>query len=863
MAGKEGYSVGNQRVRIGRWSWILVALWTAVLAGSYVSNAHQIQSLQLEQASSELSANALKNQVFRMWATSHGGIYVPVTETQRPDPYISSLPERDVVTPSGRVLTLISPALMMRQFNELAKEKFDIDGHISGIKPINPLNTADTWEQRAYQQFSLGKKEVSAITTRGGQSYLRLMHPAYMKAPCLKCHAVQGFQEGDLGGGYSVSINLGPIEKITEERMSALRDGHLIIWVLGLAGILFGKYLLAKQINHREQAQAKIKHDYNSQQLISGVLKTSLKPISFEQRLERMLQQIIEMPWLQLQAKGAVFITGSSDELEMVAQHGMSMEALNTCASIKLGECLCGQVAQRGKLIYKACIDDGHEHRFCGMEEHGHYGLPIHGSDRLLGVINLYIAHNHPRSEDEIALLTTVSNTIGTMIQRHQAEQTLLHNAYYDDLTNMPNRPRFLQQLNQRMMRLERNPGSKFAVLFLDLDRFKVINDSLGHTVGDKLLVEVAKRLKESIRPEDSVARLGGDEFTILLEDISSENEVSEIAERIYTIMRDPYDVETSELYAPSSIGITFSNPRYQTPEEMLRDANIAMYRAKGLDGGHCVFFDQAMHISAIKRHSMESELLRAFENNELKVYYQPIISSQSGRITGVEALVRWPRPDGTMVPPDEFIPLAEETSLINDIGLWVLREACRQMQVWHSTLPQYGDLYVSINLSGKQLMQANLFELIETILLGINYKPEKLRLEITESTLINESVSNVLLLQKFRDHEYRFYIDDFGTGYSSLSYLHNFPFDALKIDRSFVSKLQNGDGHRKMVETIISIAHNFNMKVVAEGIETQQQRDQLRSMGCEYLQGFLFSRPLPADELTALLIHQKQLTIT
>jgi EAL domain-containing protein (putative c-di-GMP-specific phosphodiesterase class I) len=304
---------------------------------------------------------------------------------------------------------------------------------------------------------------------------------------------------------------------------------------------------------------------------------------------------------------------------------------------------------------------------------------------------------------------------------------------------------------------------------------------------------------------------------------------------------------------------VAFGHLRYQQPEEMLRDADTAMYRAKSISGSHTVFFDETMHTSAMTRLTMESELLRAFENNELCVYYQPIISATTGQIEGMEALARWPLADGGMVSPAEFIPVAEETGLISEIGAWILREACRQVREWQIALPQFKDLYVSVNLSGKQLLQPDLFNFIETILHGIDYSAQNLRLEIAESTLMDNSETNTTLLKKFRGHGYRFYIDDFGTGYSSLSYLHSFPFDALKIDRSFVNNLDAGGEHIKMVETIISIAHNFNMKVIAEGVETEQQQAQLKAMGCEYLQGYLFSRPLPADELLTLLAAQQE----
>lgn len=968
-----------QSLKISRWSWALLLAWTSILIASYFWNTHQVTSLLLDQARTELRANFFKDQTFRLWATGHGGVYVPVTETQQPDPYIDFIPERDVLTPSGTVLTLINPALMVRQFNELAREKYAIEGKISGLKPLNPINAADEWEWQAFEQFQQGSEEVTAIADIAGKPFLRLIRPMYMAAPCLKCHAHQGYKEGDLSGGVSVSVSLQPIERMQQRRMITLAGGHIIIWAIGFAGILFGRQQISQQIEQREQVyltleeseartrniicssmdaiitanekgeisgwneqakiifgwdeseatgsnlanliiperyrndhntgftnavkngasgtinrrielvglrkdgeefpielsivststsgeitfnafirdisdrkkwQQKVERDYASQQLISSILEISLQSQGFEKRLELILQRIIDTSWLQILPHGAVFICRKDQMLEMVAQIGLATEAITTYSTLESVECQCGKLEKQSVKIKKGDLSDSYGHQSPGIDEHGHYCIPIQTGEETLGVLTIGVAHDHQNNDDELTLLSTICHTIGTMIQRNEAEETLLHNAYHDDLTNLPNRTLFIDRLQQRLSRYQRTPESLFAVLFLDLDRFKVINDSLGHSVGDKLLVKVASRILECIRPEDTLARLGGDEFTILLDDLTSERDVSLITQRIFSVLRDPFEIDSLTLSAPCSIGVAFASEHYQDPEEMLRDADTAMYRAKSLSGTHTVFFDEAMHTSAIERLNMETDLLHATEENELRVHYQPIISAKTGLIEGVEALARWPLPDGGMISPVDFIPVAEETGLINEIGAWVLREACRQTLEWRTAFPQFENLYVSVNISGKQLLQNDVFDFIEAILQGIDYNPRHLRLEITESTLMDNHEGNTELLNRFREHGYRFYIDDFGTGYSSLSYLHSFPFDALKIDRSFVTNLASGDEHRKMIETIISIAHNFGMKVVAEGIETEEQQAQLTAMGCEYLQGYHFSRPLSAEEL-------------
>ena len=977
----------SRTLKTNVWAWTLLSLWSVITIISYSWNSHQVQTLLLEQVSTELRANFFKDQTFRLWATQHGGVYVPVTESQKPDPYVAFLPERDVVTPSGRTLTLINPALMVRQFNELAKAQFGTEGHLSSLKPINPINMADDWEAAAYPQFEQGVKEITAISSINDERYLRLIRPMHMETPCLKCHAMQGYKSGDLGGSVSVSVPLASIEEVMRDQNVALTGGHLFFWLFGLVGIVLGHRQISQRISEQEvvyhsleenrdrtraivdssldaiitidrhghitgwnrqasilfgwseeeilgqllsdtiiperyrhahdrgvahavnhkhgkllnrrvelvglrktgeelhlelsiteiavdgevafsafirditeqkRTHEKIERNYISQQLVATVQECSLKPISFEQRIDQILQTILSIPWLPLQSKGSVFVVGEDGlSLTMAAQHGMSPESVRSCSIVKFGECLCGQVAESKEVIYKSCIDHDHHKTFSHMEDHGHYCLPILCGEQLLGVLNLYLDHNHLRNEEEIALLSSISHTIAGMIQRNKAEQSLLHNAFHDSLTGLPNRMLFLQRVKHCMSHQTRHPDRNFAVLFLDLDRFKFINDSLGHGVGDHLLKNVAKRLRACSRPEDTVARLGGDEFTILLEDVDSELAVSNIADRIHRELHQPFELDEREIFIPCSIGVAFGSSSYRAPEEIIRDADTAMYQAKSMSGAQTIYFDQQMHTSALRRLTMDTNLRRAFENQELCVHYQPIVSSHSGLTVGFEALARWPQSDGTMISPVEFIPIAEETGLINELGLWVLREACRQLLAWQKEFPAHPNLFVSVNVSGKQLLHRELFNSIESILEDLDFSPENLRLEITESNLMSNNRENKALLNKFREHGYRFYIDDFGTGYSSLSYLHSFPFEALKIDRSFVTKLAQGKEHINMIETIIAIAHNFNMKVIAEGIETPEQQHLLHQLGCERLQGFYFSKPLPPKEISIVLSRE------
>lgn len=434
---------------------------------------------------------------------------------------------------------------------------------------------------------------------------------------------------------------------------------------------------------------------------------------------------------------------------------------------------------------------------------------------------------------------------------RKQAEAQLLHDAFHDRLTGLANRALFLDRLNHVMNRSQRHPEEHFAVLFLDLDRFKLINDSLGHGIGDQLLVAIARRLEASLRTIDTVARLGGDEFVILLEDVADTSEVIQIAERIQADLCIPFNISGREVYTTASMGITLGSLNYRRPEEMLRDADTAMYRAKAQGKACYKIFDHSMHSQAVALLQMETDLRRALDRQEFLIYYQPIVWLETGQIKGFEALVRWQHPEHGLVSPATFIPLAEETGLINSLGHWILQGACQDACTW-----QQSDrtLTASINVSGHQLLQPNWVQHVEQMLQNTQLPASNLVLEITESTLVENAESMTDLLQRLRALGIHIHIDDFGTGYSSLSYLHTFPIDGLKIDRSFVSRLGTDGKNFEIIRTIITMAHSLGITVTAEGIETAAQLDQLKSLGCTWGQGYLFSKPLPPETAIAFL---------
>jgi len=462
------------------------------------------------------------------------------------------------------------------------------------------------------------------------------------------------------------------------------------------------------------------------------------------------------------------------------------------------------------------------------------------------------VSWNNTVLHDPSGAVSGIASLGADVTERRRAEERLLYDALHDSLTGLPNRALFMDRLGSAVARLKRRPEYLFAVLFLDVDRFKVVNDSLGHVAGDQFLVQLGHAIAGTIRrAEHTLARLGGDEFAILLDDIDKQEDATRVVDRIFQALQTPFKIDTQEIFATVSIGIAYGSPGYESPEELLRDADTAMYQAKTSGKARLQVFDASMHTRALRLLRLEHSLRRAVEKNEFILHYQPIVALADASVLGFEALVRWEHPERGLISPSEFVHLAEETGLIYGIGRHTMKDACQHLKQWQAIDP---GLSINVNLSGRQFSQPDLIEDIELVLRETGLDPRRLKLEITESVIMENPEVAVAMLHRLKALGTRLCIDDFGTGYSSLSYLLRFPADTLKIDRSFVAALGKGGKNEAIVGAIVSLGRSLEMDVVAEGVETEEQRDILRGLGCVMGQGYFFSRPVAAEQVPGLL---------
>jgi diguanylate cyclase (GGDEF)-like protein/PAS domain S-box-containing protein len=649
-----------------------------------------------------------------------------------------------------------------------------------------------------------------------------------------------------------------PLPTPVEYRMLH-RDGHAV-WILDEAALVSDDaghtrwHGVMSDITARKQVEAELEQRAAQQAAVARLGEHALEGVTPSQLMQEAVAAVAEILDVELTAISE--LEAESGALVLRAGFGWPDSMIG---SHRVGR---GTGSQAGYTILTGApvvVDDWeHEQRFemppslRGTGARSGMTVPIEGRDGRFGVLGVQSTRLHEFNAGDVDFAQSIANVLADALARQATEDDIRHRALHDALTGLPNRVLFLDRIEQALAR-KRRRGSLTAVLFIDLDHFKLVNDSLGHQHGDELLAAAAPRIKQVVRGSDTVARFGGDEFGVLLEDISDVRRATEMAERIGSVFTRPFILAGREHFVTASIGIAFAEGN-ESAAELIRDADAAMYRAKEQGRARYELFDEVMRARAVARLRVENDLRRAIERGELLLHYQPLVSLRDDRVIAVEALVRWEHPERGLIAPLDFIPVAEDNGLIEPIGGWVLERACAQAARWHRARPDSAPLSISVNLSPVQLANSRLDVVVAEALERSGIDPACLYLELTESSMLHEDEALTDLLQKLKRLDVRLLLDDFGTGYSSLGYLTHLPLDALKVDRSFVDGLGVQSRETAITEAIIAMSKALSLDVIAEGVETARQADELRRLGCDIAQGYWFSPPVSADAITEML---------
>ncbi len=820
-------SIHQDTGTLKRYALIAAFAWTLILASSLTWDfIHQQQHTE-EIGRTIALAYFNKDRAFRTWVASHGGLYVPVSEKVRPSPLMESVHERDVITESGRMLTLLSSLQVLRLVNEEFETLFGVAGQVTGLNPLRPENEPDAWEHQAIQDFQNGATEKYETLTVDGIYQARFMRPLYFKTGCMGCHQNQGFKVGDLAGGFSVIVPMTAQAVAAREHNIFTGLLHGGYWILGIGAIGFGYRGTRRRMTERAEAQRELLHAHNYNRDVISALGEGLYGVDGQGHLTF------------LNAAGEKLLGWKESELAGRIVHEIIHHERQDGADFPWAQCPLHTV-MGAEAPYRN--DDDLFIRKDGVRlPVSTIATPLKQDDRTVGAV---IAFQDIRG-------------------RKQAEKRIHYLAHYDELTDLPNRTLLGEFLDHYLVRAARYK-SKLAVLFIDLDNFSLVNDTRGHVTGDHLLLEVANRLRQVIREPDVLARQGGDEFIVLLtppgtsaeqsadssqEDLSQL--ASEVARRLLLALDPPFSIDGQEFFVTASIGISRFPTDGQTGVTLLQNADSAMYQAKGKGGGRYALYGEELFLKFQRQQEMEARLHRAVREQDFVLRYQPIVELATRRLVGVEALIRWKDQDQGLIMPEEFIESAERTGLINQLGLWVLREACQQAKVWRE---QRDGFYVAINLSVRQFLRGDLVSEVMSGIKACGISADLIELEITEGSSIDDADHVQLLLNSLHSKGFRLALDDFGTGFSSLSRLRQLPVSTLKIDKSFVVGIPDEKDDVEIVLSTVQLAKNLGKTPLAEGIETEAQLAFLLELGCDLGQGFYFSPPVTAGAIDAML---------
>ncbi len=799
----------NPLASILRMTILAAVMWTAVVVLSLGWNIAQTEQQVLQIAEVEAKSHLDRDMAIRRWATGHGGIYVPVTDAVRPNPYLANVPDRDVITNGGGVLTLYNPATMLREIKKEQDQLYGTLARITGEQYLNPINAPDEWEKKALAIIKNTLQDYSEVTTIDGKRYLRRIQPMLMEEGCLKCHAWTGIAVGAMRGATDIAIPLAQYESIARDTWFAMSSSHVGIWLLGLGMI--------GVVSRRSRQHAK--ETYLHQETLS----------KFQRAVE--------------QSASGVVITDASGTIEYINNKFCQINGYTP-----------DEVLGKNPRFLKSGETEPSMYEEMWQElSQGKIWRGELKNRKKTGEIYWCLESISPLS-NEAGITTHYVAVIEDINDRKFAEATIKQLALYDPLTELANRRLLRERLDQSIAWSQR-AGKRVALFYLDLDRFKTVNDTLGHPIGDALLKAVADRFLLCMRKNDTLARLGGDEFAVVVGDIQHNEDVIVVAEKLLEAARTPVVIGGQELYITTSIGISLYPTDTDDVETLVRNADVAMYHAKKHGKNNYQFFKEGLSLHASERWDIENNLRHAVERNELFLEYQPKMDTASGHFYGMEALVRWQHPKMGRIAPDKFISVAEDIGAIEHIGEWVLQTACAQTQHWR----QSGHaLTLSVNLSAMQFRRPNLRQSIEAALHRTGLPPAALELEITESALMDDPDEAAETMVGLRELGVTISIDDFGTGYSSLSQLKRFPVSVLKIDRAFVRDLTHDKNDRAIAQAVIVLAKTMQLSVIAEGVETSEQLSLLTALGCDSVQGYYLSKPLGTHDFEAFLLRQR-----